>query len=186
MTTKDKIVQAAVQLFVEQGVAETTTREIAQSASVAEGSIYRYFPSKDELAWQVFRDYHEALAQALQNSISIEQTLDKQINALINCFFEHADSDWWLFRYYLTSQHTHMHKITNDVLTPYQVIVGVIEQAINNKQINTDNLEMTAAMAMGAVHQIAINKHYGRIEGDLKQYCPKVSRGIFHLVTSHE
>lgn len=43
------IVSAAVRLFSRQGYANTTTREIAADAGVAEGSIYRYFKSKQEI-----------------------------------------------------------------------------------------------------------------------------------------
>ncbi|MBM3650754.1 MAG: helix-turn-helix transcriptional regulator, partial [Alphaproteobacteria bacterium] len=48
--TKSRLERAALTLFVARGVAETTTKEIAMAASVAEGTIYRYFPSKEQLA----------------------------------------------------------------------------------------------------------------------------------------
>lgn len=47
--TKARVERAALTLFVARGVAETTTKEIAMAASVAEGTIYRYFPSKRDL-----------------------------------------------------------------------------------------------------------------------------------------
>jgi hypothetical protein len=40
--TKSRLERAALTLFVARGVAETTTKEIAMAASVAEGTIYRY------------------------------------------------------------------------------------------------------------------------------------------------
>lgn len=43
------IVSAAVRLFSQQGFANTTTREIAANAGVAEGTIYRYFSSKQDI-----------------------------------------------------------------------------------------------------------------------------------------
>ena len=39
--TKARLERAALTLFVARGVAETTTKEIAMAASVAEGTIYR-------------------------------------------------------------------------------------------------------------------------------------------------
>ena len=48
--TKARVERAALTLFVARGVAETTTKEIAMAASIAEGTIYRYFPSKEQLA----------------------------------------------------------------------------------------------------------------------------------------
>ena len=80
MSTRDKIVKSAVTLFIQQGVAKTTTKQIAHSASVAEGSIYRYFPSKEELAWQVFKNYHQYLAIQLQDAASQALDIEGKIN----------------------------------------------------------------------------------------------------------
>jgi AcrR family transcriptional regulator len=44
-----QIVQAAVTLFAAQGYARTTTADIAREAGISEGTIYRYFASKQEL-----------------------------------------------------------------------------------------------------------------------------------------
>ena len=63
--TKARLERAALTLFVARGVAETTTKEIAMAASVAEGTIYRYFPSKEQLALDLFLHHHRALAEAL-------------------------------------------------------------------------------------------------------------------------
>ena len=52
--TKARVERAALTLFVARGVAETTTKEIAMAASIAEGTIYRYFPSKEQLALDLF------------------------------------------------------------------------------------------------------------------------------------
>lgn len=182
MNTKDKIVLGAVQHFVEQSVAETTTREIAVRAGVAEGSIYRYFPSKDELAWQIFCDYHRRLANNLSESVADKVTLLDRVNSLVACFLKMADEDWLMFRYYLTAQHMYMHKIDHESATPYQVIISVISQA-NDQEVQIENKELTAAMAMGVVHQIALNKLYGRIKGDLYIHLNTVAQTVYQIVT---
>jgi AcrR family transcriptional regulator len=57
--TKARVERAALTLFVARGVAETTTKEIAMAASIAEGTIYRYFPSKEQLALDLFLRHHQ-------------------------------------------------------------------------------------------------------------------------------
>lgn len=49
MTTKEKIQNAALKLFSEKGFNGATTSEIAGEAGVAEGTIFRYFPTKKDL-----------------------------------------------------------------------------------------------------------------------------------------
>ena len=53
-TKKPDILQAALKLFVEKGIDGTTIRDIAQEAGVGEGTLYRHFKSKEEMAWQLF------------------------------------------------------------------------------------------------------------------------------------
>ena len=63
--TKARVERAALTLFVARGVAETTTKEIAMAASIAEGTIYRYFPSKEQLALDLFLRHHRALTRRI-------------------------------------------------------------------------------------------------------------------------
>jgi AcrR family transcriptional regulator len=49
--TAVRIVEAAAQLFAHNGFKGTTTREIAQLASLNEATLFRYFPRKPELFW---------------------------------------------------------------------------------------------------------------------------------------
>src|SRR5690606_18677153 len=50
------ILQAAIECFAEQGFASARTKDIAARAGVAEGTIYLYFDSKDELLLTAFRE----------------------------------------------------------------------------------------------------------------------------------
>ena len=44
-----RIINAAINIFSEKGFESTRTKEIAERAGVAEGTIFRYFPSKDAI-----------------------------------------------------------------------------------------------------------------------------------------
>lgn len=53
---RQQILQAATELFAKQGFEGTTTRQIAEAAGVNEAIIFRHFPSKEELYWEVIED----------------------------------------------------------------------------------------------------------------------------------
>ncbi|NOH14705.1 MAG: TetR/AcrR family transcriptional regulator [Chloroflexi bacterium] len=52
------ILQAAFNLFVEQGYHGTSMRQIAQRADIALGGIYNHFSSKEDIFTEVFLNFH--------------------------------------------------------------------------------------------------------------------------------
>lgn len=61
-TTRQRLVQAALDLFVQQGITETTTRQIAEQAGVNEVTLFRNFGSKHGLLLGVMQET-DAIAQ---------------------------------------------------------------------------------------------------------------------------
>jgi len=51
----NQILDAAARLFAERGFHRTTTRDIANAADVAEGTLYNYFANKDDLLMGIMR-----------------------------------------------------------------------------------------------------------------------------------
>ena len=60
--TRHRLIQAAIELFITQGVAETTTRQIADRAEVNEVTLFRHFGNKYGLLLAVMHDA-EALSR---------------------------------------------------------------------------------------------------------------------------
>ena len=60
-TTKERITQAAAQLFARQGYHGTSTREIARLAEVSENTLFRQFENKEELFWASLRAHSSGL-----------------------------------------------------------------------------------------------------------------------------
>ncbi|OPZ85081.1 MAG: HTH-type transcriptional regulator TtgR [bacterium ADurb.Bin429] len=68
LARREEILAAAMRLFARQGYARTTTKEIAQEAGISEGTIYRYFSSKQEILFAfsvpaIITPLHELLDQ---------------------------------------------------------------------------------------------------------------------------
>jgi AcrR family transcriptional regulator len=47
--TRERILEAARRLFAEKGFAATTTRDLAQEAEIAVGTLFNYFPNKEAI-----------------------------------------------------------------------------------------------------------------------------------------
>jgi AcrR family transcriptional regulator len=168
--TKARLERAALTLFVARGVAETTTKEIAMAASVAEGTIYRYFPSKEQLALDLFLRHHKGLAEALTEAQHPAKGLRARIEAIVRCYCEWADRDWTLFAYHLLNQHSFLIQVPDDMANPVAVVRDVISQAMKAGEIPKRNIDLAAASAIGVVMQAATYKVYGRFTGDLSDH----------------
>jgi TetR/AcrR family transcriptional regulator, fatty acid metabolism regulator protein len=63
---RQTILDAAVRLFAQKGFHGVSTAELAESAGVAEGTIFRYFSSKDKLLISALDRAMERLLEALR------------------------------------------------------------------------------------------------------------------------
>src|SRR5262245_56776416 len=168
--TKARVERAALTLFVARGVAETTTREIAMAASIAEGTIYRYYPSKEQLAIDLFLRHHRALAEALADAQRTARGLRAKIDAIVACYCDWADRDWTLFAYHLLNQHSFLIQVPDGTPNPVNVVREVIAQAMKVGEIPKRNVDLAAASTIGVVMQAATYKVYGRFEGPLTSH----------------
>lgn len=60
-STRDKLIEAAMRLFHEQGYAATGVATILRDAGVHSGSLYHFFPTKEALLHGVLDKYEELL-----------------------------------------------------------------------------------------------------------------------------
>jgi len=91
ITTKEKILDAAYQLFCGKGYYQTTTNEIARVAGVSIGSLYSYFVDKDTIFLEILERYHESfiavhdrLAESMgYDNLSLREWLHQFIEGMI-------------------------------------------------------------------------------------------------------
>lgn len=67
MDLKNKIADAAEQVLLRNGLAKTTTKEIARAAGCSEGSLYNHFSSKEDLFVHVIRGQLKHLMSTLSS-----------------------------------------------------------------------------------------------------------------------
>lgn len=78
--TRRRLLQIGARLFHKRGFAETTTREIAEAAGVANGTLFNYFPTKESLALALFAD---ALADAERAGRDGGRSLEEDLYSFI-------------------------------------------------------------------------------------------------------
>ena len=73
-----KIVDAVTSLLSEKDFNSITTAEIARTAGVTEGLIYKYFKDKRDLLYQVLREYYDSYLARLERDLAaVEGPLER-------------------------------------------------------------------------------------------------------------
>jgi AcrR family transcriptional regulator len=174
--TRRRLRSAALELFVEQGVAETTTRDLAKKAGIAEGTIYRHFESKEELVRDLFQDHYFRFGAEL-NRIQAETPggIDAKLRAMIEFMCRLYDEEPTLYRFLLLVQHAALPNIRTAPTSPAVIFRALITRAIEQGEIPPQNPSLAASMVVGAIIQPALSLIYGSIAGTMCDFAPAVA-----------
>jgi len=91
--TKEKtrrwIMKVACDLFQSKGFSQTTTRDIAKAAGIATGTMFNYFPTKEELGLAILGSCLKDAEAEFQGRRRGDETLDELLFALIATNLRH-------------------------------------------------------------------------------------------------
>jgi len=80
---RERILNAAVRVFAKNGFYATRVSEVAKAAGVADGTIYLYFASKDELLVSLFEDRVERLLAFMKRELPLRKDARERLRAVI-------------------------------------------------------------------------------------------------------
>jgi TetR/AcrR family transcriptional regulator len=83
-----ELLAAALDLFVEKGFAATRAEEVAQRAGVSKGTLFLYFPSKEELFKAVVREH---ISGTIRDAFGEVQTYSGSSTELVHYLM----AQWW-------------------------------------------------------------------------------------------
>jgi TetR/AcrR family transcriptional regulator, regulator of mycofactocin system len=110
--TRRAIIDAARELFDEQGYNETTIDQIADRADIAPRTFFRYFPAKEALAFAEFEDLRSELWLRLEARPAKEPPMRSVVNAFAD-FAATVEANHgrleWGFR--IAAEHPHVHDL---------------------------------------------------------------------------
>lgn len=76
LRTKDKILQASIELFNQVGERQVTTNHIAAHLGISPGNLYYHFRNKEDIVRQIFKEYAKLLETRIKPPSANEEALD--------------------------------------------------------------------------------------------------------------
>jgi AcrR family transcriptional regulator len=177
--TRARIVSEALALFARKGVDGTSVREIAAAVGVAEGALYRHFPSKDELARDIFLTSYRDLAGRIGRAAEAAVSFEAAVSDIIGIFTALFDDNRPLFTFLLLSQHAFLADVPERAdANVVEAIASLFRRAIERGEIAPGDPDLLAAIALGIVAQPATFTIYGRLDGPLSARRERLSRAV--------
>lgn len=86
--TREKVLQAARQLFTERGYEGATIRDIAKAAGMSTGAVFASFADKSELFGDILTADHAALMEAMSHAVDGKTKVEDALMALFKAGYD--------------------------------------------------------------------------------------------------
>jgi AcrR family transcriptional regulator len=158
--SEERMKQAAMELFEEQGFEATSAVQIAERARVTTRTFFRYFPDKEEILFADAAALNETLVQELLEATDLTQPLQAVTRTLAGFDWEKLGSRETMYRRArMIASNTQL--LERDLIKQHQMADG-FRRALCERGVDPDIAEL-AASAGSQIFRTAYRKW---LEGD--------------------
>jgi len=181
----DAILDAAKGAFADKGFEGTSIADIARTAQISDGLVYRYFRNKRELLYEVLRKFYERILLDLETQVFKHDAFSARLEALIRRHLEVFVSDTDLCRLFISEVRTASDyegssiQELNRLYT--SVLIRIVKDAVKTGEVRPDvNPKLLRDVIFGAIEHLAWRHVNGR--GQLR--VPQTARDLTLMLTS--
>ena len=129
----EQILTAALTLFVEQGFHGTPTSQIAQVAGVSNGTLFHYYPTKDDLVLALYNHIKDELQTYLQEQLRAVSLIQERLKITfiqsVRWALENPQKFYYVQQFHFSP---HLAKVPAEVIQRQnQLHLDLIQQAID-------------------------------------------------------
>ena len=154
---KEKINKAAISVISREGFYAATTDKIASEASVAVGTIYNYFKSKEDILINIFKTENDRRNSFYQIISQMELEPIDKIRSVLDMLFAGLTSSPELFQILLSERSSYL-RISGDGCESENgllfFILTVLEKGIGEKKIRDCDTTVAAVAITGAIETV--------------------------------
>lgn len=154
------ILQAAAELFTKKDFHLVLMDEVAAHAQVGKGTLYRYFPTKEDLYFATIFDgwdrLREELEEVLQEGEALETTLEKATRQILSYF--------WQRRQFVTLVHRLEHTPNGEEQAEWRsrregivrLVEGVLKRGLGPNELSGGQCRLITEMFLGMLRSIIL------------------------------
>ncbi|MGB1251539.1 MAG: TetR/AcrR family transcriptional regulator [Candidatus Promineifilaceae bacterium] len=155
------MMQAAVQVFAQKGYHAATVRDVVNTAGVAIGTFYFYFPDKETLFLYLYEETADFLMQTIQQALNGKKELVNQLQAGLQAYINLGVYEPAIVQLLLVggvgavpslSDKRSQFRERMTLMWKY-----VLDEALKNSLIIEQNTRRSAEMMAGGFDEIVLN-----------------------------
>lgn len=169
MDKREKIIETALKLFVDNGFHGTATSKIAQEAGIANGTLFNYFKTKDELVIALYLsvkdDMADFLAKNTINSGGLKEVMKSQFLASLFWALDNPLKFRFIQQFHSSP---YLDKLEQDIIQsqalPHLTLIQAgIDQGII-KQLPVDFIYAIISSLTFGAYQYLVSKQFTKVQ----------------------
>jgi AcrR family transcriptional regulator len=182
---KQRILRAALRLFAEKGLSQTSIRDIGAEAGLSNPALYKHYESKHALARELFIFCYRWLHLPLERVVGGEyDSFACQIEAYSSTFFERFEAAPEVVIYVSDTIQQMWSEVRSDVAgdTLVAQINRMLAAAIERREISDQlDIDLTSAVIIGGIQQLSRMWYLGLLERPATDWTESFSQRIVAL-----
>lgn len=185
-----QIINAAVVVIAENGYHHAQVTKIAKQAGVADGTIYLYFKSKEDILISLFEEKMGSFVEKTQKILAGKKTASEKLLVLVESHFNMLSADRHLAvvtQLELRQSNKELRLKINNVLKNYlKLIDEILRSGIENGEFRASlNLLLARQMIFGTMDETATTWVMNDQKYDLTAMAPEVGNMLLNGFSAH-
>jgi TetR/AcrR family fatty acid metabolism transcriptional regulator len=181
----DAIVEAAKSAFSEKGYEATSIADIARTAEISDGLVYRYFRNKRELLYEVLKKFYERILLDLETQAFRHDAFTARLEALIRRHLQVFVADTDLCRLFISEVRTasdYEGSSIQELNRQYtSVLIRIVRDAVKAGEVRPDvNPKLLRDVLFGAIEHLA----WRHVNGKGQLRVTQTARDLTLMLTS--
>jgi AcrR family transcriptional regulator len=186
-TRRQRLLDAALQVFTEHGYSDTAVDEIARASDTSKGGLYFHFPSKQALFLALLDEASAALLRRVEEAMEAESDPlargDAALREVLRAFGGHRLLARLLLVDALGAGKEFLAKLDDLHAAFATLIAGCLDEAVARGQIPPCDTRLVAYAWYGAVNQVVVRWLLTGEPRDLEETYPTLRSLLVYGVT---
>jgi TetR/AcrR family fatty acid metabolism transcriptional regulator len=177
--TRDRILQAALQVFAERGYHGAAVDDIVRASRTSKGAVYHHFPNKEALFLALVDELAARLAAAVTTAIEGSHgalgKVEAALRAGLETFAQHRDLSRILLLESVSLGKAYQGKRAEVHGRFAALIQGYLDQAVAEGSIPPLDTRVATLAWLGAINEVVIQSFQGNEPGLLARAVPALT-----------